>query len=116
MPESPMETLKKSRDFRRTVEGGRRIHLETITAYRLPNQEGKTRIGISVTRKACGKSVQRNRIKRRIREAIRKNAACLPAGVDMVFVARHGIAAAAFEAIEGDVRRSCEVEPVEKSD
>ena len=86
------------------IEGGSREILETITLYRLPNQEGKTRIGISVTKKAGG-SVKRNRIKRRIREAVRRNASFLPAGEDVVVVARRGIMAAGYEGIERDIRR-----------
>jgi ribonuclease P protein component len=114
VPESPMETLKNSRDFRRTIEGGQRKYLETIITYRLPNQEGKTRIGISVTKKTGGGSVERNRIKRRIRDVISKNTAFLPAGEDIVFVARPGIASAAYQQIEGDIIRSCGGNPVEK--
>lgn len=116
MPESPMETLKNSRDFRRVVEGGHRKYLETIITYRLPNQEGKTRIGISVARKTGGGSVRRNRIKRRIREAIRRNAALVPAGEDIVIVARRGIETAAFGQIEKDIIRSCGGNPGEKGD
>lgn len=111
-----METLKKSRDFKRAVEGGCRKYLGTIIIYRLPNQEGKTRVGISVTRKTCAGSVGRNRIKRRLREAIRKNAATLPKGEDIVFVARRNIGAASFKEIEGDVLRSCGGIPGEKGD
>jgi ribonuclease P protein component len=109
-----METLKRSRDFSKVIDGGKRKYLETIVAYRLPNQEGKTRIGISVTRKTGGGSVQRNRIKRRIREAVRKNSSLLPAGEDMVFVARRGIASAAYQAIEGDIVSSLGGNPDEK--
>lgn len=109
-----MKTLKNSRDFRRAVEGGKRKYLKTVIAYRLPNQEGKTRIGISVTKKTGGGSVKRNRIKRRIREAIRRNAACMPAGEDIVIVARRGIDAATYEQIEGDIKKSCGGNPGEK--
>ncbi|MBN2025519.1 MAG: ribonuclease P protein component [Actinobacteria bacterium] len=105
MPESPMESLKKSRDFRRVIERGNRETMQTITTYRLPNQTGQTRTGISVTRKTGG-SVKRNLIKRRIREAIRKNAAGLPAGEDIVFVARRGIDRASYGEIERDIRKT----------
>ncbi|MEW6555536.1 MAG: ribonuclease P protein component [Actinomycetota bacterium] len=109
-----MEALKRSRDFSRVIDGGRRKYLETIVAYRLPNQEGKTRVGISVTRRTGGGSVQRNRIKRRIREAIRKNASLLPVGEDMVFVARRGIETAAYQDIEGDIITALGGNPGEK--
>jgi ribonuclease P protein component len=102
-----METLKKSRDFRRVVDGGSRKYLGTIIICRLPNQERKTRVGISVTRKTCGGSVERNRVKRKIREAVRKNAARLPDGEDVVIIARRGIVSADYGQIEGDIERSC---------
>ena len=103
MPESPMESLKKSRDYKRIIENGLRENMETLTIYRLPNQAGQTRVGISVTRKAGG-SVKRNLIKRRIREAIRRNATSLPAGEDAVLVARRGIEKASYSDIERDIR------------
>ena len=99
-----MEALRKSRDYRRTVEGGTRENLETIISYRIPNQMGVCRIGISVTKKT-GNSVKRNRVKRRIREAIRKNASFLTQGEDIVIVARRGCAAADFADIESDIRK-----------
>ncbi len=46
------------------------------------SQESEPRLGIVVTRK-YGSAVERNRIKRKIREAFRKMAYCLPA-VDLV--------------------------------
>lgn len=105
MPESLMETLRKSREFKRVIEGGTREMLVTITTYRLPNQTAETRIGISVSKKAGG-SVERNRIKRRIREAIRKNASFLPRGEDIVIVARRNIVGADYGEIERDIRKS----------
>ena len=105
MPESLMETLRKSRQFKRVIESGSREILETITTYRLPNQTAETRIGISVSKKAGG-SVERNRIKRRIREAVRKNASFLPRGEDIVIVARRNIVGADYGEIERDIRSS----------
>ena len=99
-----MEALRKSRDFRRVIEGGCRENLETITTYRLPNQTEDTRIGISVTRKLGG-SAKRNLIKRRIREAVRKNASLFPGGEDIVIVARRRCLEAGYAQIERDIRR-----------
>ena len=115
MPESLMETLRNCRDFRRTVENGGREILETIIVYRLPNHSGTKRIGISVT-KRMGNSVERNRIKRRIREAIRLNASFLPTGEDIVVVARPESRAATFERIVRDIRRIREGKVVEITD
>jgi ribonuclease P protein component len=110
-----METLKNSREYHRVVRSGSREILETITTYRLPNQTEATRIGISVT-KRTGNSVKRNKIKRRIREAIRKNASFLPKGEDIVIAARSGSARADFSLIEGDIKRICEGKTVDNED
>ncbi len=99
-----METLRKSRHFKRVAEGGSREKLETITVCRLPKQEGITRIGISVSGKAGG-SVERNRIKRRLREALRKNASLLPEKEDIVIIAGRKCLEADFSEIEKDIRR-----------
>lgn len=98
-----METLKKSSDFRRVLENGHRKKLENIVICALPNQGGTTRVGISVARKVGG-SVRRNRIKRRIREAVRKNASFLPPGVDMVIIAGRSCYDAVFNSIERDIK------------
>lgn len=98
-----METLKKSQDFKRALKGGSRKKLENIIVCALPNPGGPTRIGISVNRRAGG-SVVRNRIKRRIREAIRKNASLLPQEVDMVILAGIKCYNAEFGEIERDIK------------
>jgi ribonuclease P protein component len=115
VPESPMETLRNSRDFRKVIESGHRETLETITIYRLPNQAEETRIGISVGKKAGG-SVQRNRIKRRIREAVSKNAGLFDRKEDIVLVARRGIAKATYKDIERDIRGSGERKTTDERD
>ncbi len=108
-----METLRNSRDFKKVVESGTREILENFTVYLLPNPEGRTRIGISVSRKAGG-SVRRNRIKRRLREALRKNASFLPPGTDLVIVARARCHDVEFERIEKDIRALGERWPRDK--
>jgi ribonuclease P protein component len=49
---------------------------------------GTTRVGITVSKKV-GAAHQRNRIKRWVREAFRRLQGTLPAGLDLVLVARH---------------------------
>lgn len=99
-----METLKKSRQFKKVLQGGSREKLETIVVCRLPQQEGITRIGITVSRKA-GRSVERNRIKRRVREALRRNASFLPESEDIVIIAGRKCLEADFKSIEEDIRK-----------
>jgi len=67
-----VETLKKEKDFKRVMSEGKKISDKYFKAIFAGNELGKTRIAI-VTRKGLGKAVERNRVKRRIMEAVRAN-------------------------------------------
>jgi ribonuclease P protein component len=99
-----MNTLKNTREFQRVVERGERKTLNTVTVYMLPTRSEETRIGISIS-KRIGNSVKRNKLKRRVREAIKENAPLLPAGMDIVIVARRGPSEASFQEIEEDIKQ-----------
>jgi ribonuclease P protein component len=57
----------------------------------LPNEISHARIGLSIAARTVSKAVERNRIKRIIRESFRRRQEQLPA-VDIVVNARSGIA------------------------
>jgi ribonuclease P protein component len=57
--------------------------------FALPNTVGHCRLGITVTRKA-GSSVQRNRIRRVLRDVFRRHRAELAPALDLVLNARPG--------------------------
>jgi ribonuclease P protein component len=58
-----------------------------LVLYVAPNDLGRTRIGITVSGRV-GKAVQRNRVRRRVGEALRARMASLVSGVDMLVIAR----------------------------
>ena len=60
--------LKKQADFQKLFHKGKRAHSASLSIVYRPSE--KTTMGISVGKKH-GKSVQRNRIKRLLREAFR---------------------------------------------
>ena len=82
-----MESLKKNSDFRRVYNHRRSEANRLLVLYIRENDCGKSRLGISVSRKV-GKAVVRNRIKRVIKEQSRQLEAEIASGFDLVVVVR----------------------------
>ncbi|MGH2923850.1 MAG: ribonuclease P protein component [Solirubrobacterales bacterium] len=82
--------LSRSGDFDRVYrEGSSRGNRFFVVHGFDAGGDGDPRLGISVGRR-IGKAVQRNKVKRAVREAFWELAAGLPAGRDYVIVARPG--------------------------
>jgi ribonuclease P protein component len=80
--------LTRSADFERVYRQGRSIANRHLVLYAFGNQAGpETRLGLSVSRKVGG-AVQRNLIKRLLREAFVGIEPELERGHDLVVVAR----------------------------
>ena len=80
------ERIAKRRDFLRAYDQGRREFARFSTVFIMPNALGHPRLGITVTRKA-GKSHDRNRLRRWVRELYRRSRAELGLqnqGIDLV--------------------------------
>jgi len=84
------EKILKKRDYTRVYEQGKRIYSRRFTIIVSPNPDGKTRLGTTVSKKT-GNAVQRNRIKRLLREFFRLNKSRLPASLDIVIIAKRDI-------------------------
>ncbi|MBR3917826.1 MAG: ribonuclease P protein component [Clostridia bacterium] len=80
-------TLKKNNEFRTVYKKGRFKAGRFIVMYVMPNKKEFNRIGIT-TGKRFGNSVQRNRMKRLIREAYRLSRNQVKKGYDIIFMAR----------------------------
>jgi ribonuclease P protein component len=84
--------LSKSADFDRVYRKGRSVASRHLVLYGFPRDDEagpgvEARLGVSVGRKVGG-AVERNKVKRRIREAFWSLADDLPARHDFVVVAR----------------------------
>ncbi len=87
--------------FRRVYEEGRKIQFRYFTAFVLTKQNDRARIGITTTRK-MGNSVERNRARRLVREAFRRNKWLVPQGVDIVINAKRSLVEAAYRDFESE--------------
>ena len=89
--------LSRSRDFDAVYRHGRSVSTRFLTLYWFAREDaegGEPRLGVAVPR-AVGTAVQRNRIKRRVREAWRTLSPPPPRGRDYVVIVRAGVAEAA---------------------
>lgn len=89
------DRLRKSKDFQRiSREGVRKASPHFIIVVGEQRQDGEglgPALGVTVGKKV-GTAVERNRVKRRIREWFRQNRAALPQTAEVVVIARKGAA------------------------
>jgi len=93
--------LRRRTDFRLVQRRGSRISGKYLVLVYLPSAGDNSRFGLTVSRKV-GNAVNRNRVKRSLREAIRRQRAGV-AGVDVVFIARTSAASAEFPVLFAEV-------------
>lgn len=88
------DRLRKRRDFQRVSRRGRRVAGPYFVLLSAPGGSDRTRLGLTVSRKV-GNAVERNYVKRRVREWFR-NARCQlgqdAVRRDLVVIARRGAA------------------------
>ena len=83
----PQSRLQKKADFDRVYSRGQRAGDRHLLVFAAPNDGGRTRFGVSVSKKHGG-AVKRNRLKRLLREAFRLLQHDLPSGLDLILIPR----------------------------
>ena len=83
--------LSRSRDFDAVYRQGRSVSSRFLVLYWFPQEEpAAPRFGFSVP-KTVGGAVERNRIKRQLREVWRERLERVPEGHDYVLIVRSGL-------------------------
>ena len=102
-----MRLLRHS-DFERVYKKGRRHFAAHMSVFYLLREQGEgLRIGFTVG-KVLGQAHQRNRIKRRMREALRCHVDLLPQGFDLILHPRRSVLTMEFAKLEAEIVRILE--------
>lgn len=98
----PSDRVLRSTEFERIYSEGRRSTCASFAVFMLPNSLGRSRLGMTVTRK-FGSAVMRNRYKRIVREIFRKNRDIFGDARDFVVNIRSGAAERAYATLEEEL-------------
>jgi ribonuclease P protein component len=108
--------LRKHADYQRAYAAGRKHHSASMSWFlapqiqmpsndgRSPSQPSGPRVGLTAG-KVLGKAHERNRIKRRMREALRRHVDLLPQGYDLIFHPRRILLTLDFAKLEAEIVR-----------
>lgn len=102
--------LRKHADYQRVYKASRKQFAKQMSYFFTlrssestdDSQPSTPRIGLTVG-KVMGKAVDRNRIKRRMREAVRRNIAALTLPVDVVLHPRRSVIDLDFAALDREI-------------
>lgn len=82
------ESIKRNYEFARVYRKGSHYKTKNLTLYVLDGDRIQKRLGITVSKKAYSRSVDRNRVRRLVRESYRSFENDIIRKTDMVFVVR----------------------------
>ena len=98
--------LLRHADFERVYKQGRRHFAANMTVFYLPRQQGEgLRIGFTVG-KVLGGAVERNRMKRRLRETVRLHWPGGPVPVDVVINPKKSVLKVEFSQLGNEISRA----------
>lgn len=97
--------LRKHADFQRVYAEGKKRRSTYMSWFLAPqNGVAAPRVGLTVG-KVLGKAHERNRIKRRMRDVLRRHVDELPAGCDLVLHPQRSVLTLEFAKLEAEIVR-----------
>ncbi|HVZ82525.1 MAG TPA: ribonuclease P protein component [Terracidiphilus sp.] len=97
--------LRRHADYQRAYAASRKRQSATMSWFLAPQAEpAGPRVGLTAG-KVLGKARERNRIKRRMREALRRHVDLLPQGCDLILHPRRAVFEADFTKLEAEIVR-----------
>ena len=93
--------LKKRYQFNYVYKSGEHFSGEHIVLYVVSSKTKNIKVGLAVTRK-IGHAVVRNRVRRRLREIIKKQVPNLKQNYNIIVVARENVINASFEKLTNE--------------
>ena len=104
--------LRKHADYQRAYAASRKRQSASMSWFLAPQIPGAAdspapRVGLTVG-KVIGKAHERNRIKRRMREALRRHVGLLPEGFDLILHPRRSVLTVEFVQLEAEIVRILE--------
>lgn len=96
--------IRKNERIQEIRRKGRAYSNSILVLCALPNGLDYSRFGFSVSNR-LGKAVERNRIRRRLREAVRLRMSTIEPGWDLVFIARQPIRSADYHQMDAACAR-----------
>ena len=107
--------LRKHADYQRVYAEGRKRRSASMSWFLAPQTPpASPRVGLTVGR-VLGKAHERNRIKRRLREILRRHVDRLPAGCDLILHPHRSVLTIEFTKLDSEILRILEQAGAERA-